>query len=561
MLKHKYDIIILFCFLIVSGMLSIYFGQDGGWDLSNYHMYAPYALLHNKIGVDIFPARVQSYFNPLADIPYYYMSIYFKNFPQLIAFILGLPYGFAVFGVYKISELLFLKSGIEKILLIFFCIIIGATGQFGLMEVGMTNNDISTSVFVIYALYLLLKYLFQTDSQKRSLAIFVAGFLLGIGTGLKLTCGIFTVSEFLVLLLLFKKYESPAKILSYNMLGIMTGFILFDGYWMYLMWIKFQNPLFPHFNNIFKSPLVPFQSFCDPRYKPTNILQWIFYPLYWNYPEALNRTDYPFSYVFEGIYKDYRYPMIYISILITLFSTLLYKFSNTFKKIFNEIDEYFDRNKTLFILLFTIISYVIWLCAFSILRYFMPIEFLSGVIIMIAIIYIKQLFSRVFKIKLFSNLGLLSFIVAVFLLTSTLYRPFERVPFKVVHFEDFKLPDNAIVLILGNYPSSAWAVSQNPKARFINIYHAENYFEYPFILSNTIKTKVKNLIRENSHKVYILYTYNTFPLSARSTASINPVKEYVNMNKFRCHKCSSTFGRYDSDIHSIFCSPLKGGNL
>ncbi|HEY1150732.1 MAG TPA: hypothetical protein VGF27_19280, partial [Pseudoduganella sp.] len=52
-------------------LLSLSYGQDSNWDLQNYHLYNPFALLHGKIGFDLAPGVWQSYFNPTLDLLYY----------------------------------------------------------------------------------------------------------------------------------------------------------------------------------------------------------------------------------------------------------------------------------------------------------------------------------------------------------------------------------------------------------------------------------------------------------------------------------------------------------
>ena len=56
---------------LLSGLTSLWFGQDITWDLRNYHYYNPYAFLHDRMGYDIAPAQLQSFFSPYLDIPFY----------------------------------------------------------------------------------------------------------------------------------------------------------------------------------------------------------------------------------------------------------------------------------------------------------------------------------------------------------------------------------------------------------------------------------------------------------------------------------------------------------
>ena len=41
---------------ILFGLFSLALGQDTNWDLYNYHLYNPFALLNGKLDIDFFAA-------------------------------------------------------------------------------------------------------------------------------------------------------------------------------------------------------------------------------------------------------------------------------------------------------------------------------------------------------------------------------------------------------------------------------------------------------------------------------------------------------------------------
>ena len=49
----------------------LHLGQDRNWDLANYHLYNPHALLGGRYGFDIAPAQLQTWHNPMLDVPLY----------------------------------------------------------------------------------------------------------------------------------------------------------------------------------------------------------------------------------------------------------------------------------------------------------------------------------------------------------------------------------------------------------------------------------------------------------------------------------------------------------
>src|ERR1700754_4216951 len=56
------------------GAFVIVLGKDTSWDFRNYHWYAPYAFLNNRLGIDVAVALQASYYNPFLDIPFYLLA-------------------------------------------------------------------------------------------------------------------------------------------------------------------------------------------------------------------------------------------------------------------------------------------------------------------------------------------------------------------------------------------------------------------------------------------------------------------------------------------------------
>src|SRR5580693_5568052 len=52
----------------------IVLGKDTSWDFRNYHWYAPYAFLNNRLAIDMAVAHKASYYNPFLDIPFYWLA-------------------------------------------------------------------------------------------------------------------------------------------------------------------------------------------------------------------------------------------------------------------------------------------------------------------------------------------------------------------------------------------------------------------------------------------------------------------------------------------------------
>lgn len=512
--------ILLFC-LVLSGIVSILLGQDNNWDLANYHIYGVDAFLKGKIGYDITPCGIQSYHNPFIDFPYYYMSQFLNNYPKVVAFIQGQYYGLLIFLIYKISTFIFKKTRLEKIFLVLFSCLISTTCFIVCVEIGTTFNDIQIGILVLASIYILLKFLFEEGSKKRSVMFFLAGLSLGIATGFKLTAVIYSISALLSVCCFYKKIQYPFTSLLCISTGILLGFGIVDGYWMYIIYKHFKNPVFPYYNAVFKSKFAIFDNYIDKRYFPNNIMQWIFFPFYWH------RND--LSHIFEFQYRDFRFPLMYLSaILITIFELIFKKGKMSFNM---EVEKYISKNNVHFILLFIVISYVFWLKQFSYLRYFLPIAALSGIIITILLVYIRIITKSV---KIYLSAGS---IILVFLLTTTMYSSGFRKGFneKLFEVEDLKLKDNSVAIILGGYPIDIIAPFQNQTTRYINLY---GDLHFPIIQPDSEKIRIKKIINENKKNIYLIFSYSTV-----APLNMKVINNYINLKEFSCRPIKNNIGQ------------------
>ncbi len=164
------DIIIFLVLFIFAGDLSIYLGMDRNWDVLNYHIYNPFAFFNNRYAVDIMPASIQSYFNPLLDIPYYLCINYLNNYPVAVTFLMGFSYALLLFMIYKISDFIFQHNEKRH-----FYSVISVIVASGLTEtvklVGGLSHDLFIGDLALISIYLLLKSLDKKDSNLKFLQV------------------------------------------------------------------------------------------------------------------------------------------------------------------------------------------------------------------------------------------------------------------------------------------------------------------------------------------------------------------------------------------------------
>lgn len=109
--------------------------------------------------------------------------------------------------------------------------------------------------------------LYAVTFETTRWRIFSGSALLGAAIGLKLT-NIFFAPAFLgfVLVALGRSFWSWRVILQ-GVGGAVAGGALLHGYWGWLLWQEFGNPIFPFANSFFHSPDFPFVSIHDGRFQ------------------------------------------------------------------------------------------------------------------------------------------------------------------------------------------------------------------------------------------------------------------------------------------------------
>jgi hypothetical protein len=72
--------------LLLACCISVGQGQDRNWDLLNYHLYNAFSFVEGRFARDLYPVGMQSYFNPLIDLPYYLLSVQLiPGLPRVVA--------------------------------------------------------------------------------------------------------------------------------------------------------------------------------------------------------------------------------------------------------------------------------------------------------------------------------------------------------------------------------------------------------------------------------------------------------------------------------------------
>ena len=445
--------------VLAAGFRSIALGQDANWDLKNYHWYNAYALLNGRLGWDIAPAQIQTYYNPIGDLPFWWL-VHAVPDTRAVAFLMALPAAIAAFFLLRLLALLF-PVGSERGALVWIGVAaaIGLTGAAGQSTLGSTMNEWPSAAFVMAALWLAVR---SPDSRR---AIGLAAFLAGCAMGLKLTYAVFGVAFIAALV-----FRTGFKSLKWSFPGLLLGSLLFGGYWAWIMWREFGNPVFPYFNTVFRSPWWEPAAFFDRARGAQTAMQWMFLPFYFGLKSSL---------VSEVGFRDYRLATLYV--LGTIFA----------------IKALAVRPKGdpawIFLIAFALVAYLGWLALFSIYRYLVPLEVLSGVLIVGAVRFLVR--DRPMRYAVLGVLGVL-------LVGTTRTMSWGRIPFGHEYFE-VKVPPvepRALVIVGYVHPLSYLVPYFPPDARFVS--PANNFLLLD--QRNLLEKRAAETIRDHRGPIYLL---------------------------------------------------------
>jgi hypothetical protein len=410
--------------LVLGALLSLIDRTDVNWDLQNYHLYDPFALLHGRLGLDYYAAGYQSYFNPLADIPYYLAKfVLLPHEPRLVALLAGLPFGVLVFIVLRLAPLFVPGSSAA-----FFAALLGLTGATTLSEVGTAYDDILVTDFMLVAMLAL--------TARWPLAEVTAGLLCGLGVALKLTVGLFAVPLAGMLLVLV----ADRRLVRLVLFGTMTvmGFALGYGWWAWQLWQHFANPFYPMFGGLFHSRWALPITGQDVRFFPRTWPQWLAYPFFWLQGKPFVAA--------EIEVRDPRFALAYLAALAGLWCL---------------VRQHMPPRPVLALWLFFVSGYVFWLLGFSILRYAIPLEVLSGVFIATVLCLVRPKWHLDWAMAL----------LAVFCLVVTKPMGWGRISYgkAMVTAPLPVLPPQAIVLMAGHPIGFILPYIARPDTRFVGL--------------------------------------------------------------------------------------------
>ncbi|XRK14388.1 hypothetical protein Dip510_000029 [Elusimicrobium posterum] len=237
--------------------------------------------------------------------------------------------------------------------------------------VSSNTGDMMSCAFMLSSMYFLFYAHPMNLNKKKLFFLALAGALLGASFGFKFTAGVFIAAYGIMLFFYFHSIKDFIKGVTIFSLAFLADFLIVDGYWLWLMWDKFGSPLFPFYNNIFKSPYYAQEALVDPRFLAGKTLKdFIFMPFTMIYTQE--------SFIIEAETRTLTFAAYFAS-MATLFCTWKKKAGDKTKTL------PFNTRLVFMLSVFCILGFVLWCAMFSLLRYMVYLEAAGALLIVTAL--------------------------------------------------------------------------------------------------------------------------------------------------------------------------------
>ena len=225
-------------------------GKDMAWDTLNYHLYLGFSALNNRFGQDYFAAGPLAYLNPYAYVPFYAMVA--AGLPALvICSVFAAAHSIILWLTFELGVAVCpSKDGRTRVFAGSCAVALAFMNPILMQEIGSCFADITTAELALGGWLLLA----GTVRAPRVSRVIYAGLILGAASALKLSNALSAVSAFAMFAMLPLNWRGRIRHGFLYGISLGIGFAVVSAPWSYRLAKVFGNPMFPMFNNVFRSP-------------------------------------------------------------------------------------------------------------------------------------------------------------------------------------------------------------------------------------------------------------------------------------------------------------------
>lgn len=412
-------------------------GVDTNWDLRNYHLYNPHAWLTGRMLTDVAPAQLQSFHNPLLDLPMYLLATSGLDM-RWMSLWLTLPFALAIYLLLELQARLSpaRPTRLSQVVLA----LLAMSGAATWSTLGNSMNDGFVAAALIGSLCLLTR-----NDPPRPRDWVLAGLVAGAVMGLKLTASAYCLALGMAAVLVPGELRQRAVRTVSLAAGGLLGFIASYGWWGWTLFKAYGSPFFPYYNNVFRSPLLPPYDYADARFRGEGIWDALMAPV-----TMLDKTN-----VHSELFvRDPRLFLGALGTLVLLWWSRKRQASPT------------ARARLYLVAAFYWAAYVAWALQYGIYRYATLLEMLGVLMLVVTLQHVPRL----------RGVALLLALVAVSIAT---HRPdwgHTRITTPRFAIPPAPVPADAMVVIARGEPVAYTVLGMPPGVRMVG---AGNNIQFP----------------------------------------------------------------------------------
>ena len=277
-------------FALLFAALASRLGTDASFDFKNYHFYNGFAANLDRTGLDIVPAQLQTAFYYGLDAIYYDLFTSLNGHPVLLNILLSLPYAVAAVALFLMARVFVDAPAPWRDIVCALVAIVGVTGASSLSTLATTMTEVVPGLPLLVGLTLWLR--FEKAERTAVWTALPVGALAGLSVAFKLTEAPLFVGMVLAIgaRLGIGARSALVEAIAFSLAGLVV-FAAVDAAWLIGNARAYGNPIFPLFNDVFKSDLISASPWTDLRFMPKTRLMAAFYPAYWAFRLSFDASD------------------------------------------------------------------------------------------------------------------------------------------------------------------------------------------------------------------------------------------------------------------------------
>ena len=503
--------------VVLYGAYSMFIPREHGYDVGHYYIQNGWAALNDRFATDLAASEMHSFLNPAWNA---FLWILIDNLPgRAVAFILGTIQALSLPALYYFTKRILKRlTGQAEPLVTLGLAILGFMSSMQALYAGslITEGFYATVMITAFAMVM------PTDRNQPGLkTLAITSVLIGLTVGLKLTNILYAIYFAIFVLILMPSWPLRLKAAVVCAVAGAGAILLTGGYWAWIMYQEFGNPIFPHFNHVFHSPEGPDGAFRDNRYLAGSSLEILWRPFVFLFGEKLHLNK---------ALHDPRFILTYLAMFIGPVAVWILGRSRSA-----------IANRTLLAFcVASLVTYLIWALTFSISRY-LTVFWLMGPTIAVAMV-------RYIYPGLFSNkTGRLSVMAGAVLLIFTTSVPDIRraewkswsEPYISAEIANPEKYENAIVAFTGDYPTAFLAPFLPETATFTSLVSPD--WSRPAL--DNYRPRIRKLIETRDRPLYVAIVdlQDHFEVTLQRLLDL----EGIHVETEQCETVKTSFERED----------------